>query len=552
MRLRDYDFNFGFGISLRDGFFFNLNPNINRDSAGFSDGTAGKVNARGEFEPALPEIMLNAEVNLKDGTKLNGELFFLNLNAQTNKLEDYNRDGILNNGLTGIDPATELPQGPKLNEVLDQIDYNRDGDMNDLLTEVDGDHDGRLSRGTGLKGQIFLDFNKPGGSTTESNRLTLGDLKSGSIFSAGIRTEAYVDMALSADTDASSLPKLSADLTVDWGISYTTTAGFVGGLPDVAFHDVSLDLGSFFQSIAGPAFGIFEKYLEPVRPVIDFLKAEVPGFSDLSTKTGGPKITFLDLGAYAGGSSSQVAKAKKVLDTLDKILGAVDTIKKFADADGLIINFGDFQLIGTPTPVPSESLGSNPVVGHTVGLAHASRAGSISIKAGGVIVNSKEYDVIYGRDASKNPITTIKFLKAQVGAIVASYSYTANKLDVTDPKTHVTAPAAVGGADGKISNDVFNKIGTGNTKAKNTMSTLKKLNRSADDGGFGLKIPLLSDPSNIFKLFTGETADIIQWDIPALDPTPALEPPVPMEMTPSRSRSLRSPITLSKSPTISP
>ena len=88
---------------------------------------------------------------------------------------------------------------------------------------------------------------------------------------------------------------------------------------------------------------------------------------------------------------------------------------------------------------------------------------------------------------------------------------------MTDPKTQVKAPAPVGGADGKISGDVFSKIGTGDTKAKSTTSTLKKLNRSADAGGYGLKIPLLSDPSNIFKLFTGETADIIQWDIPTLD-----------------------------------
>ena len=427
----DYDFNFGFGINLRDGFFFQLNPNTNFDAAGFSDGTGG-----------TPEILLNAEVNLKNGTKLSGELFFLNLNAETNALEDYNRDGILNNGGSGVHAGTGLPQGPKLNEVVDQVDYNRDGDMNDVLTESDRDGDGRLSRGTGLKGDIFLDINKPGGSTTQDNRLSIGDLKRGSLFSAGIRTEAYVDLALSADTDAASLPKLSADLTVDWGLSYSTTAGFVGGLPDVAFRDVSLDVGSFFESIAGPAFEIFEKYVEPVRPVIDFLRAEVPGFSDLSTEFGGPKITFLDLGAYVGGLSNQVAKAKKVLDTLDSILGAVDTIKSFADADGLIINFGDFHLTGTPTQVPVSPWEVTQALA-VVPLAHAARAGTVSIKAGGVVVNSKDYEVVHGRDGQK-PTTSIKFKKSLTGAITASYSYTANKLDVTDAKTQVKAPAPSG------------------------------------------------------------------------------------------------------------
>ncbi len=50
---------------------------------------------------------------------------------------------------------------------------------------------------------------------------------------------------------------------------------------------------------------------------------------------------------------------------------------------------------------------------------------------------------------------------------------------------------------------------------------LSKLTGNADasgKGGFGIKIPLLSNPSaNIFKLFTGEKVDLIQWDIEKLD-----------------------------------
>ncbi len=55
----------------------------------------------------------------------------------------------------------------------------------------------------------------------------------------------------------------------------------------------------------------------------------------------------------------------------------------------------------------------------------------------------------------------------------------------------------------------------------------------------GIKIPLLSDPSNIFKLFTGEKTDIIQWDIPRFELNvpfnmrfgPIPFPPVPLYAT---------------------
>ena len=354
----DYDFNLGFGINLRDGFFFELNPNTNFDSSGFDDGTGGS-----------PEIELGAEIRLKEGTSLSGELFFLNLNAATNTIEDYNANGVIDTN--------------PLNEAADGIDYNRDGDTNDLLTESDANGDGRLSRGTGLRGDIFIDINDPSG---DDGKLTLGDLSGGSsLLSAGIRAEAFVDLGLSADTDAgSNLPKLTTDLTVDWGLSYSTSQGFVSASPEVAFHDVSLDLGSFFESIAGPAFEIFEEYIEPAKPVIDFLRSEVPGFSDISTSTGGPKITFLDLGAYAAGLGDKVADAKKVLDTIAGILDAVDQIKGFAGADGMIINFGDFVLSGGSSNTAQETT-NDPAADDVVDLSHAAKAGSVKVTAGSTV-----------------------------------------------------------------------------------------------------------------------------------------------------------------------
>ena len=136
-------------------------------------------------DSGVPEISLNAEVNLRPDTSLAGRLFFLELSATSNPIEDYNRDGVL----------TTTP----LNEAVDGRDYNRDGDQNDILIESDLNGDGRLSQGTGLSGEIFIDITNPDNS--DDNRLTFGELRStpaSELFNAGIQTTAYADLALAA------------------------------------------------------------------------------------------------------------------------------------------------------------------------------------------------------------------------------------------------------------------------------------------------------------------------------------------------------------------
>ena len=408
----DYDFDFGFGINLRDGFFFQLNPNADFDGQGFPTQNGG-----------APEINLNTQVTLKPGTRLSGDLFFLNMDVVANRIEDYNGDG-------DVDDT--------LNEAALGIDFNRDGDMRDELIESDRNGDGRFSKGTGLVGDLYIDFDDPSGE----GRLSIGELGAGSsLFNAGIQTDAYVDLTLSADTDAgSSLPELTTDLTMDWGIGVNTVQGVVGGgAPMVTFHDVSLDLGSFFESIAGPAFEIFEEYLEPVQPIIDFLRSEVPGFSEMNQEFGsGSKVTFLDLGGFSSSAGrKRIEQAKKVLDILDRIFDAVDTIKGFADADGLKINFGSFSLGGNLT------------------------------------------------DSNVKPSI------------------------VPDAGNTYQSPSS----SGEVSPSLYSQAsGSGSS-----VSQLKKLNRSAEDGGLGLSIPILSNPINAFKLLVGDTVELIEWDIPELD-----------------------------------
>ena len=439
----DYAFDLGFGISLQEGFFFQLNEDVTYDANGF-------------LASGVPEISLNAEVNLKPGTTLAGELFFLELSATSNPIEDYNRDGVL----------TTTP----LNEAVDGRDYNRDGDRNDILFESDLNGDGRLSRGTGLSGEIFIDIDNPDDSA--DNRLTFAELRSTSpkeLFTAGIQTTAYADLGLAARTTVAGLPEITTDLTLEWGIGFNTNEGLVGGgLPAISLHDVTLDVGSFLNTVITPILESFDTYVGPIEPLIDFLAEPVPGLNDLSSFVGGPEITFLTLGILGATRTPQsirlAQQAQKVVGLLQSAFDLADTIRDLSrDGDGIEINFGTFHLSGPDAETPN-----------------------VDLTVEGAQIPVPDLPAI-------DPVQEIK------------------------PATNSSAA---------------------NQNAAKTKSLFKKLTgvaNSAGEGGLGINIPLFSDPSNIFKLFTGEAVDIIEWDIPRFDlnvPFEARFGPIPFPPSP--------------------
>ena len=545
----DYAFDFGFGVSLQEGFFFQLNENVAYDNGELhlvdADSPVGLPTAAG----GAPEIALSAEVNLKPGTSLAGELFFLNVVAESNEIEDYNRDGILNNGLTGRDPVSGLMQGMELNEAADNRDYNLDGDKNDILFEttarrIEGDQIiGRFKKGTGLTGDIFIDINDPTPDVTQPGdkgfRLTLSDLfKKGSfssLFNAGITTEAFVDIGLKADTDLAGLPSIGADLTLDWAIGLTVRDGLVGGgLPDVALLDASIDVGSLFSTGVGEVFKSFNQYLLPVKPVIDFLAMPVPGLDDLSQLVSGPDITFLTMGILSTGVSKDSLRASKIAN---QVLGIIQNIFEFAEAvdvitneaDGVMINFGSFYLTGEPVlqtesdPIPPSGPSNNEFV-----LDNNPKAGTLDVFESGNLVDPANYRIVRSTDTG-SLITKLVFVTTPAGPITSQYVTTGNtSMNLSDPDEEVAVD------EDKLDTveDPIEEAGNSPKKgAKKTKSTLKRLTGAADsngNGGFGIKIPLLSDPSNVFKLFTGEKVDIIQWDIPTL----SLEVPFRKEFGP--------------------
>ena len=78
----------------------------------------------------------------------------------------------------------------------------------------------------------------------------------------------------------------------------------------------------------------------------------------------------------------------------------------------------------------------------------------------------------------------------------------------------IDASQIVGGVQNV--SDAIRRSG-GDRRAKSTMNRFARTPNSQGEGGMGVQFPLFEDPSNIFKLITGETVDLIQWDIPRVE-----------------------------------
>jgi hypothetical protein len=315
----------------------------------------------------------------------------------------------------------------------------------------------RAQAPTGLSGALWVDFNSP----NNDGKLTLGQLTSlplTSLFNAGIQATAHADLTLKADA-SEGLPKITTDFIFDWGIGLSVRDGLIGSArPTVTFKDVTLDLGSFLGQVAANLLQNFNTYLLPVKPLIDFLNTDVPGLSDISQKSNKGRITFLTLG---------------ILLSQGKNANNPDVYRKAQEATRIVNMISNaFNFISQIRTVAKE-------------------AGDLLIDFG-----------------------TFTFGGNQ------------NGVDLSDPSAGVQADAATetagaGGKEVQSLDDVLQQAAAPNSPAATAASELlKKLTRQPDsngNNGLGISLPIFKNPANIFKLFTGEVADIVSWHIPRLE-----------------------------------
>ena len=221
------------------------------------------------------------------------------------------------------------------------------------MTVLIPDGDGIRDEFTRLYLDGGIDLADPDGD----GRLTFSEMTSASLSDifkvevsggAELRIDAMVDFSTIDKSLGNVLPKISTDIIADFLIEAALGEGITVNAPEVAFLDVTLDLGSFISDFAGPILEAVAEVLGPLDFLIGpdgFLNKRIPLLSDLLGKT----VTGKDLVVlYDPVRGPQVVAFLDFVDDLYFLATLVTDAAKEAKGDNIMINFGDVVLMDHP------------------------------------------------------------------------------------------------------------------------------------------------------------------------------------------------------------
>ncbi|MDJ0387714.1 calcium-binding protein [Roseomonas sp. E05] len=218
---------------------------------------------------------------------------------------------------------------------------------------------GREYLGTSLTGSIYVDI----GPADQTGRLLFSNFAKGSIIRSGMEMTLNVDLLLDSGfgigigSTSTALPSVSTELLFSYAFNKVFT-GAIGDEPEsgivtpLTFLDVTLDVGSFLNTILKPILDTMGDVIEPIQPILDFLTSPIPGLSQIVGST-----SVLDLAQQFGGP--KVQDAVRFIQILDDVAGLVRSLQSMQDSGGIKVNFGTFVFGQTDDPDATSLSGSN-------------------------------------------------------------------------------------------------------------------------------------------------------------------------------------------------
>jgi hypothetical protein len=100
-----------------------------------------------------------------------------------------------------------------------------------------------------------------------------------------LTANADVNLDAKIDFGSADFPSLGATFALDWAFNSASTSqadGQFGGAPHIAFNDITLQLGSFFDKFAAPVLGRVQQVLAPLQPLIDFVQMRLEPLEKIS------------------------------------------------------------------------------------------------------------------------------------------------------------------------------------------------------------------------------------------------------------------------------
>ncbi len=215
--------------------------------------------------------------------------------------------------------------------------FNATGDLlffRATLTDTDADPNKSGFQPHGMFGGLSVDFNG-----NERGRLTLNDIgaRDEGAFDISFGLDTHLDMDVTLEVpDVGGLPTLKGNLVMDWDWDLLHGAD----KPTINLERLRLDVGSMVDDFLLPIADRISSTLEPMRPVIDALTAEIPGLDIIVSPAN--VMNLINLGLQIQGKApidwSFVYAAEFMLDLPDEI-------RSWGD-DGEIL-LGDIYNLGT-------------------------------------------------------------------------------------------------------------------------------------------------------------------------------------------------------------
>ncbi|MEL6384589.1 MAG: hypothetical protein AAFQ89_19445, partial [Cyanobacteria bacterium J06626_18] len=182
--------------------------------------------------------------------------------------------------------------------------------------------------GSIVSSDITLDIQD---SDDAGTQLALGEDSS---VDASINGGATLDVLLSTGTTVPVLPAIGTNLVVDWDFLEADLNGVETLDPTIDFNGLTLDLGSFFSFI-DPIFGGINAVLEPVMPIVDLLRQDLPIINGNILDVA-QSLSELGFGDF----NPETLEFVNYVDQIGDIVDIVNSI----NVNGSTISMGDFSL----------------------------------------------------------------------------------------------------------------------------------------------------------------------------------------------------------------
>jgi hypothetical protein len=151
-------------------------------------------------------------------------------------------------------------------------------------------------------------------------------------------------------TAGSEYPTIHADFVMQWnlnGASSSADTKSLGQEPNIRFENVTLNVGTFLNTMIGPVARTIRDFMRPMDPILKIITTEIPLLTDIGKEVGLGPVTLKSLAVVAGQTAPLPPDYELLLDLFNASTALHQLLIQVDQNDtSLEFNVGSFDLSG--------------------------------------------------------------------------------------------------------------------------------------------------------------------------------------------------------------